>query len=121
MDVIDSNDFDYAPLLALEPAYLFSMRQSHANEADILDLVPEEIPETPLHEYYLPEPCHDSSRVSAMPTNRAYGTCYAMHTNMPTHGLHGLHAVIIMDLDVHGHALYKYRHACPTTTNGCLG
>ena len=54
--------------------------------------------------------CHDSSRVSAMPTNRAYGTCYAMHTNMPTHGLHGLHAVIIMDLDVHGHALYKYRH-----------
>lgn len=54
--------------------------------------------------------CHDSSRVSAMPTNRAYGTCYAMHTNMPTHGLHGPHAVIIMDLDVHGHALYKYRH-----------
>ena len=54
--------------------------------------------------------CHDSSRVSAMPTNRAYVTCYAMHTNMPTHGLHGLHAVIIMDLDVHGHALYKYRH-----------
>ena len=42
-----------------------------------------------------------------MPTNRAYGTCYAMHTNMPTHGLHGLHAVIIMDLDVHGHALYN--------------
>ena len=54
--------------------------------------------------------CHDSSRVSAMPTNRAYGTCYAIATNMLTHGLHGPHAVIIMDLDVHGHALYKYRH-----------
>lgn len=45
-----------------------------------------------------------------MPTNRAYGTCYAIVTNMLTHGLHGPHAVIIMDLDVHGHALYKYRH-----------
>ena len=45
-----------------------------------------------------------------MPTNRAYGTCYAIATNMLTHGLHGPHAVIIMDLDVHGHALYKYRH-----------
>ena len=57
-----------------------------------------------------PYSCHDSSRVSAMPTNRAYGTCYAIATNMLTHGLHGPHAVIIMDLDVHGHALYKYRH-----------
>ena len=110
-----------------------------------------------------------------MPTNHAYGTCYAMHTDeqnpkklgsliviayysrslrgpeldypiqhqemlaivaccaafehfllcsffeVRVGGLHGLHAVIIMDLDVHGHALYKHRHACPTTTNGCTG
>ena len=80
------------------------------------------------YEYEMPEIgpemrgfCHEFSRVSAMPTNRAYGTCYAIDTNMLTHGLHGPHAVIIMDLDVHGHALYKYRHACPTTTNGCTG
>ena len=52
----------------------------------------------------------EDPRVSTMPTNRAYGTCYAIATNMLTHGLHGPHAVIIMDLDVHGHALYKYRH-----------
>ena len=31
MDVIDSQDFDYAPLLALEPAYLFSMSQHYEN------------------------------------------------------------------------------------------
>ena len=67
--------------------------------------------------------CHDSSRVSAMPTNRAYGTCYAMHTNMPTHGLHGLHAVIIMDLDVHGHALYKHSSSSSSSRHFayCLG
>ena len=66
--------------------------------------------------------CHDSSRVSAMPTSRAYGTRYAIHLNMLTHDSHGLHAVIInMDLRVHGHVLYKRRHACSTTTNGCLG
>ena len=66
--------------------------------------------------------CHDSSRVSAMPTSRAYGTRYAIHPNMLTHDLHGPHAVIInMDLRVHGHVLYKRRHACSTTTNGCLG
>ena len=66
--------------------------------------------------------CHDSSRVSAMPTSRAYDTRYAIHLNMLTHDSHGLHAVIInMDLRVHGHALYKRRHACSTTTNGCLG
>ena len=42
--------------------------------------------------------------------------------NMLTHDLHGPHAVIInMDLRVHGHVLYKRRHACSTTTNGCLG
>ena len=66
--------------------------------------------------------CHDSSRVSAMPTSRAYGTRYAIHPNMLTHDVHGPHAVIInMDLRVHGHVLYKRRHACSTTTNGCLG
>ena len=66
--------------------------------------------------------CHDSSRVSAMPTSRAYDTRYAIHLNMLTHDSHGLHAVIInMDLRVHGHVLYKRRHACSTTTNGCLG
>ena len=66
--------------------------------------------------------CHDSSRVSAMPTSRAYGTRYAIHPNMLTHDSHGPHAVIInMDLRVHGHVLYKRRHACSTTTNGCLG
>ena len=66
--------------------------------------------------------CHDSSRVSAMPTSRAYGTRYAIHPNMLTHDLHGPHAVIInMDLRVHGHVLHKRRHACSTTTNGCLG
>eukprot|EP01048_Picozoa_sp_COSAG05_P002048 COSAG05_NODE_76_length_21413_cov_40.065122_6_plen_158_part_00 len=66
--------------------------------------------------------CHDSSRVSAMPTSRAYDTRYAIHPNMLTHDLHGPHAVIInMDLRVHGHVLYKRRHACSTTTNGCLG
>ena len=65
--------------------------------------------------------CHDSSRVSAMPTSRAYDTRYAIHPNMLTHDLHGPHAVIInMDLRVHGHVLYKRRHACSTTTNGCL-
>ena len=48
-----------------------------------------------------------------MPTSRAYGTRYAIHPNMLTHDLHGPHAVIInMDLRVHGHALYKHRHAC---------
>ena len=31
-----------------------------------------------------------------MPTNRAYGTCYAIRTNMLTHGLHGPHAAIIL-------------------------
>ena len=57
-----------------------------------------------------------------MPTSRAYDTRYAIHLNMLTHDSHGLHAVIInMDLRVHGHALYKRRHACSTTTNGCLG
>eukprot|EP01048_Picozoa_sp_COSAG05_P005407 COSAG05_NODE_319_length_11483_cov_406.525604_10_plen_169_part_00 len=57
-----------------------------------------------------------------MPTSRAYDTRYAIHPNMLTHDLHGLHAVIInMDLRVHGHVLYKRRHACSTTTNGCLG
>ena len=62
------------------------------------------------------------ARVSAMPTSRAYGTRYAIHPNMLTHDLHGPHAVIInMDLRVHGHVLYKRRHACSTTTNGCLG
>ena len=66
--------------------------------------------------------CHDSSRVSAMPTSRAYDTRYAILLNMLTHDSHGLHAVIInMDLRVHGHVLYKRRHACSTTTNGCLG
>ena len=57
-----------------------------------------------------------------MPTSRAYDTRYAIHPNMLTHDLHGPHAVIInMDLRVHGHVLYKRRHACSTTTNGCLG
>ena len=66
--------------------------------------------------------CHDSSRVSAMPTSRAYDTRYAIHPNMLTHDSHGPHAVIInMDLRVHGHVLYKRRHAYSTTTNGCLG
>eukprot|EP01048_Picozoa_sp_COSAG05_P044073 COSAG05_NODE_24761_length_219_cov_2040.550000_1_plen_52_part_01 len=40
------------------------------------------------HQHHVLIQCHDSSRVSAMPTNRAYGTCYAIATNMLTHGLH---------------------------------
>jgi len=53
MDVIDSQDFEYAPLLAMEPAYLFSMSQHYENsEAAVADL--ESVSDT--SDFYLPEP-----------------------------------------------------------------
>ena len=56
MDTIDQKDFDHVPLLAMEPAYLFTMAQSKEKTslADVLNAEPEKGGKD-LHSYYVAE------------------------------------------------------------------
>ena len=56
MDTIDQKDFDYVPLLAMEPAYLFTLAQlkEKTSLADVINAEPEIVGKE-VHSYYVAE------------------------------------------------------------------